>query len=297
MTGDGSPIQRTELSLDASEIVAYDLGRAKRGYDRSQVDELLDRLAAQTEGLVREVEALRADREVLLARLDTTSEAEATLKKTLVTAQRAAEISVQEAQEQASAIRDRALERAEDLLRKAADQAQELRDTAMRRARADEADARHRRRLLDEHVAQLRAFTEDHRERVGHHLRQQLERLEAMDVPTPPPAAPTTDDDRTLADATPHISVDELVADIARAVPAPVPPPAGGPGAPGVDGDTQVHAVAPPSAPPLRQPQGPPLAPTQQVEVEDLLARVDQAAAEVEDTSGVLRDPPPPPPA
>lgn len=269
---DATPIPTAHVPLGPDAIVEYELPRAKRGYDRKEVDDLLDRLAAQTGELVREVAALRDERRTLLARLEESSEAESTLKRTLVTAQRAAELSVQEAESQAEEIRARAVERAEELIARAADEAHELRDAAQRRARADETEARRRRRSLEEHVEELRVFADDHRERVAHHLRQQLARLDAMEAPAPP-SAPTAADDPVIEEPTLDQDVDDLVAELALEVagtPADDPP----------DAATPASADATPPGTPPSDPDGPAVG----ADLDDLLARIDEAAAEVADT-------------
>lgn len=180
--------RRRRLSLPPDAITARGLRRAWRGYDRSAVEDLLARLARQTTELVEEVEGLRAEHERLQDRLSEVAETEDVLRRTLVTAQRAADESVREAGERAEEVRARALGRAEELLREAVDEAHDLRQQALARARDEESEARARRRQLEQHADALQAFARDHRERLARHLRRQLERLEELDLPTPPSA-------------------------------------------------------------------------------------------------------------
>lgn len=183
------------LVLGPDEIVNYPLGKATRGYTVKEVDDLLDQLAVQTQDLLARVERLEFEREQLQGQLAEASEAESMLKKTLVTAQRAAEASVAEARQEADELRQRARDQVEELLASAAEQAHELREAALRRARADEADIRRYRRDVEEHIEALRTFASDHRARLAHHLEQQQSRLAEMDLPGAPPEPDMVDDE------------------------------------------------------------------------------------------------------
>jgi cell division initiation protein len=181
---------RVRLSLPPEAITARGLGRAWRGYDRDAADDLLARLARQTAALVDEVEDLRAERRRLQDRLADVAGTEELLRRTLVTAQRTADESVREATARAEELRTRALGRAEELLREAVDESHDLRDRALRNARAEEAAVRERRRELEQHADALEAFARDHRDRLARHLRRQLERLDELELPTPPATVP-----------------------------------------------------------------------------------------------------------
>lgn len=183
------------LVLGPDEIINYPLGKATRGYAVSEVDDLLDQLAVQTQDLLARVERLELERDQLQAQLAEASEAESMLKKTLVTAQRAAEASVAEAREEADELRQRARDQVEELLASAAEQAHELREAALRRARSDEADIRRYRRDVEEHIEALKTFAADHRARLAHHLEQQQARLEEMALPPAPPEPDMVEDE------------------------------------------------------------------------------------------------------
>lgn len=214
---DGHP----ELVLGPDEIINYPLRKATRGYAVKEVDELLDQLAVQTQDLLARVDRLEAEREQLRSELAEASEAESMLKKTLVTAQRAAEESVAEAHQEADELRQRARARVEEMLASAAEQAHELREAALRRARADEADVRRYRRDVEEHIEALRTFANDHRARLAHHLEQQQERLADMELPDAPPEPELVGDeliDVEVEEVDVQGMVEELTADEADEV-------------------------------------------------------------------------------
>lgn len=207
--GDGPP----ELVLGPDEIINYPLKKATRGYAVKEVDDLLDQLAVQTQDLLARIDRLEDEREQLGAQLAEASETESMLKKTLVTAQRAAEASVAEAREEADELRQRARDRVEEMLASAAEQAHELREAALRRARADEADVRRYRRDVEEHIDALRTFAADHRARLAHHLEQQQARLDEMELPEAPPE-PELVDDEIIDIEVEEVDVQGMVADL-----------------------------------------------------------------------------------
>lgn len=215
---DGQP----ELVLGPDEIVDYPLRKATRGYRAKEVDDLLDQLAVQTRDLLARVGRLEDEREQLREQLADASETESMLKKTLLTAQRAAEASVAEARAEADELRQRARDRVEEMLLSAAEQAHQLRETALRRARADEADVRRYRRDVEEHVDALRTFAADHRARLAHHLEQQQARLEEMDLPEAPPEPELVDDEIIDAEVE-EVDVQGMVAELTAEEPDDAP--------------------------------------------------------------------------
>lgn len=221
------------LLLSPDEIVNYELKRATRGYAIGAVDDLLDQLAVQTQDLLTTVTHLRQERDELRAALEQEREAETTLKKTLLTAQRAAEAALAEARDDAEAVRVEARKRADEALAEAAEQAHELRATALRRARAEEAEMRRYRRAVDDHVQLLRTFADDHRARLANHLQQQLARLDALELPEPPPPPERHTEDLLDEDSDAENALEALLAEAKaeRAAPVggePMPAPADG---------------------------------------------------------------------
>lgn len=169
------------MGLSPDDIVNYPLKQAVRGYSVPQVDELLDQVADTVERLTSEVEDLRRRLRQSEDRLAAASETESTLKRTLVTAQRAAEQSLDEAREQATGLVEEARRASAGILEAAELDAQELREEAVKAARAEEAEIRRRRQALEGHIEALRIFEREYRARLRGHLEDQLRTLD--DVP------------------------------------------------------------------------------------------------------------------
>lgn len=203
----------TDHDLTPEEIAEFPLEHAVRGYRVKQVDELLDAVADRLENLENELVASQrriADAE---SRAESASETESTLKRTLVTAQRAAEDTVAEAEANAARLLAQAQEDADHLLEDARATAAEVERTAaehLARAQSDAAriteDARIRSEKLvqssERRVEHLRAVTESFRTAMQRHLDTHRGLLESVPVvpddarvaspSSPSPSSPTS---------------------------------------------------------------------------------------------------------
>lgn len=173
----------SELTPD--EIADYPLRTGVRGYRVEQVDELLDRVADRIEVLERQLEeaheAVReADRRVVES-----SATEATLKRTLVTAQRAAEETVSQAKEEAASVLSQAQEEADRLLGDARAEAAEVRDSAAAEAESTRAEAVRAQHEAEDSLLRLRGLAERFRTQLREHLDEHVSLLDR--VPVPPP--------------------------------------------------------------------------------------------------------------
>lgn len=168
------------MGLTPDDIVNYPLKQAVRGYSVPQVDQLLDQVADTVEKLSTEVDDLRRRLRQSEDRLAASSETESTLKRTLVTAQRAAEQSLEEAREEAAELVRDARREAAGVLEEAQLDAEELRVEALKAARAEEAEIRRRRQSLEGHIEALRIFEREYRARLRGHLEDQLRILEEV---------------------------------------------------------------------------------------------------------------------
>jgi cell division initiation protein len=154
-----------------------------RGYDRDEVDEFLERVGAgvaQVQNRLRD-EARRADAaEARASALGNRSEAEETLKRTLVLAQRTADAAVAEANETAARTVSEAEARAARLIADAEAQAATLRTEAESEARRVIESTR--APLVEEikELEQLRNFLHDDIQLLEGHLASQRERLRAQ---------------------------------------------------------------------------------------------------------------------
>lgn len=154
--------------LTAEDLVDYPLKLAVRGYAVSQVDDLLDRAADSLDRLHARVAELEAQLAGCQEHLAAAEETEGTLKRTLVTAQRAAEQSLEEARARAA----------------------RLVDDAERQAREQTMDAERRRRQLEDRIAELREFEQSYRAELREVLEQRLEQLQGIGDTVAPVASP-----------------------------------------------------------------------------------------------------------
>lgn len=168
------------MGLTPDEIVNYPLKQAVRGYSVKQVDDLLDQIADEIERLQLQVAELRARAERAELRASDASETEETLKRTLVTAQRAAEQSLEESRSRASEILEDARREAAAALDEARQEAERIRRESIQTLRDEEAELRRRRAALETNVDALRRFEEGYRADLRTHLEGQLRRLDDL---------------------------------------------------------------------------------------------------------------------
>ena len=169
------------MALTPDDIVNYPLKQSLRGYSISQVDELLDQVADELERMRAELQ----DRDRRLARAehraDELEETEATLRRTLVTAQRAAEDTIEQARQ-----------RGEEIIEDARRQAAHAREAALEEARQREDEVRRRYERLRGTVAELEQYESTFRDDLRAMLQRQLEQLRSAD-PRPAGDVPISD--------------------------------------------------------------------------------------------------------
>jgi DivIVA domain-containing protein len=181
------------VPLSPDDIVSYEFRQQKvRGYDVSQVDDLLDRLADQVERTDRELDDLRRRLRESEARLASALETETALKRTLVAAQDAAERALAEAREQADELRETAERAIDEQLARAREEARTLVADAQGEARSELETARQQRAAIERRLASLRELEQRHRSSLERHLRAQLDELDELardaDAPSNSPA-------------------------------------------------------------------------------------------------------------
>jgi cell division initiation protein len=176
------------MELTARDIHEKQFHDAWRGYNQEEVDDFLDRVAEVFDLLRRENTALSGRVRELEQALTTSRETEEMLKKTLVSAQQAAEEAIAKAQEKARLIVTEAEERVaqtnEDTRQRLASTEAEI------RRRKLEADREHttRKRELDASIERLGSFEHELKGRLQAFLQQQVQSLEAL-IESPPPDA------------------------------------------------------------------------------------------------------------
>jgi cell division initiation protein len=168
------------MELAARDIHEKQFHDAWRGYNQEEVDDFLDRVAEAFDFTSRENAALHRRVNELEQALTTSRETEEMLKKTLVSAQQAAEEAIAKAKDKASALLADAEERAaranEETRQKLANVDAEI------KRRALEADREHqaRRRDMDATIERLRSFESELKRRLSAFLEQQTRALGAL---------------------------------------------------------------------------------------------------------------------
>lgn len=174
------------MELSARDVHKKQFHDQWRGYNQEEVDNFLDRVAETLERAHRENTALRSRVGELEHQAATAREAEEMLKKTLITAQQAAEEAIAKAKTKAS----RLVAEGEERARRGHEEARgrmAAAESEFRRRNAEvERDFTTRRRALDEAIERLRAFEADLKRRLGAFLEQQLRALEALPDNDPP---------------------------------------------------------------------------------------------------------------
>lgn len=170
--------------LTPEAIVDYPLKTGVRGYRVDQVDELLDRVADRIERLETRVAELQRDLDQERLRAEEASATESTLKRTLVTAQRAAEETVAEAQQEAERIGDEVRREVDALRAEVQRDADQLRSAAQADAEQARQDAERARREVDLRTTQLRGVAERFRTQMQDHLDAHRALLDQVPVPS-----------------------------------------------------------------------------------------------------------------
>jgi cell division initiation protein len=178
------------MDLSAREIHEKQFHDAWRGYNQSEVDDFLDRAAEALERVQRENQDLKERIVELDQAMAASRDTEEMLKKTLVTAQRAAEEAIANAKTKAEEMITEAdahvkrtdTESRERLARAEAESRRKVEDA--------EREAAERRRALDDRIGKLTAFERDARQRLKAFYEQQLRALDALTDLEPPRFGP-----------------------------------------------------------------------------------------------------------
>jgi len=198
------------VAITPDDIHAQTFKERFKGYDEEEVDRFLAQVADGIAELHREREQL-AERVRQLEESgaggdsSSVSETEALLRRTLVTAQRAADDTVAEARATAEQMVADAREEAETLLAEARAEAEELRARARAQAERELEHARAERERVLAAVDDLRRLRGEYAERVRAVIAEQLDLLDRTgDLPELPP------DLDALSDLEPPRDLDEV---------------------------------------------------------------------------------------
>jgi cell division initiation protein len=129
------------MEIDARVLKEVEFSTSLRGYNTDEVDEFLEQVTIAVERLRTEANQAieRADAAERLARDQPAADLDESIRKTLVLAQRTADMAVKEAEDEAKQIRDHATSEAQILVADARDSAMRITSDAERRLR-DEVD-------------------------------------------------------------------------------------------------------------------------------------------------------------
>lgn len=168
------------MEISAHEINVKQFHDQWRGYSQEEVDDFLDRVAESVERLTRENRAMHQRIKELDHAVASGRETEDMLKKTLVTAQKAAEEAIVAAKTKAEQL----IAEAEQRVIKANEEAK-VRMTALEdelRRKTLDADRTHaaHQRDLDTQIERLRAFETELKQRLKTFLEQQLRALDSL---------------------------------------------------------------------------------------------------------------------
>jgi len=167
--------------ISARDINEKQFHDAWRGYNQEEVDDFLDRIAEAIDGLQRENDALKERLSELDQKLESSKTSEEMLKKTLESAQVAAQEAISTARSKADEIVRDAEERAErardELKMRVETAAQQVRQRTEEIEREQEA----RRREIQESVDQLQEFEADLKRKLHSFLEQQAAALGVLD--------------------------------------------------------------------------------------------------------------------
>jgi cell division initiation protein len=187
------------MDVSARTIIEKQFHDAWRGYSQEEVDDFLDRVAESVDRLFRENVALHQRVKDLDQTVATGRETEDMLKKTLVTAQKAAEEAIAAARAKAEQLISEAEQRVAKANEEAKVRLNSLEEDLRRKTlEADRQHATHKRDL-DLHIERLRAFETELKQRLKTFLEQQLRALDTLAADTratrPPQGQPATQPD------------------------------------------------------------------------------------------------------
>jgi len=158
-----------------------------RGYHPEDVDQFLERVAAGIEVLQeRHRQALERAQRAEQAANEAGGNDEA-LRRTLVLAQRTADLAVQEAREQAARILSGAEQQAQAILSDAEERSRKLHEDALAEARTELGKLENARQQLQTDVDNLTRWVEENRSHLRTVVEEALNRLDHAELLGPPP--------------------------------------------------------------------------------------------------------------
>ena len=175
-----------DVDVSAQTIRQVEFREKLRGYHQDDVDEFLERVAAGVEIMQERLRlaterAVRAEQNASENREDDDS-----LRRTLVLAQRTADLAVQEGREQAARLVEEAEAEAAATTAAAVEDARRLVDEAQTQVRADVEQLEAARRQLQQDVDRLVRYLDEQRARAKAVLAEAARHLDEGLMPSPP---------------------------------------------------------------------------------------------------------------
>lgn len=168
------------MELSAKVLREVEFRDRLRGYDTDEVDEFLEKVAVAVDELQEKMRQLayRAERAERSATERSPDEDDDTIRRTLILAQRTADMAVREAQEQAAVLMDGARAQSEKLLAEAKESAGRLRSEAEQRHSEEIAKLERQRDRVREELRELSDLLDSERKRLADSLRAALRYVE-----------------------------------------------------------------------------------------------------------------------
>jgi cell division initiation protein len=188
------------MDLSAKVLREVEFRDRLRGYDTDEVDEFLEKVAVAVEELQEKMRQLayRAERAERSASDRVVDADDDTIRRTLVLAQRTADLAVREAQEQAAVLMDGARTESERVLADAREGAKRLASDAERRHAEDISRLERQRDQVRDELKELSELLDSERKRLADSLRAALRFVERTlpapsEISTIRPGSPTGD--------------------------------------------------------------------------------------------------------
>jgi len=183
------------MDVTPQELRGTEIKEAWRGFNRDEVDDLLERAAATIEHLTRQIQELEsrltsappAAAAPAAAPLPTNRDDAEMLQRTLMLAQRAADDAVNEAQARARQLVEESESRAQSLVSEAESTARRIAESERRRLDDEIRDLASRRDHLSFDADALEAYVSGYRDRLREAIEADLARLDSSTVEPPGP--------------------------------------------------------------------------------------------------------------
>jgi cell division septum initiation protein DivIVA len=183
------------MDVTPQELRGTEIKEAWRGFNRDEVDDLLERAASTIEHLTRQIQELEnrltsappAAAAAAAAPLPTNRDDAEMLQRTLLLAQRAADDAVNEAQARARQLVEESETRAQSLVSEAESTARRIAESERRRLDDEIRDLASRRDRLSSDADALEAYVSGYRDRLREAIEADLARLDSSTVDPPAP--------------------------------------------------------------------------------------------------------------